>query len=338
MGSNKKEVKKNKNVENKSSNRKDTNILKEFDVKTPMPLMEFLLENLKDLSRNNIKSLLTRKQVAIDGAAVSQFDFMLSKGDVVMIGHHSFRIPLARRKTLDIIYEDKEFIVINKPSGLLSIASDNEKGMTAYRLLMDYYRHEDAHNRIYVVHRLDKDTSGVLMVAKNEEIRDKLQNVWNDIVTKRGYYAIVEGTLEEKQKTIKSWLRPTRTNIMYSSFKPGDGQESITHYKVMKENNGYSLVDVNIDTGRKNQIRVHMKDIGHNVVGDEKYGSTKNPINRLGLHAYELEFTHPVTKKKYCFKAPIPEAFNKVFEDGFVEYKKEDKLKKQSSKTKRKKK
>ena len=155
--------------------KKDTNIIKEFVVKKPCLLMDFLMENLTSLSRNNIKSLLTRKQVAVDGAAVSQFDFMLAKDDVVMIGKNSFRIPLQKRKSLDIIYEDDEFIVINKPSGLLSIASDNEKGMTAYRLLMDYYRRENPHNRIYVVHRLDKDTSGVLMVAKNEEIRDKLQ-------------------------------------------------------------------------------------------------------------------------------------------------------------------
>ena len=316
----KKNIKK-ENYDKSNYIKKDTNIIKEFVVKKPCLLMDFLIENLTSLSRNNIKSLLTRKQVAVDGAAVSQFDFMLAKDDVVMIGKNSFRIPLQKRKSLDIIYEDDEFIVINKPSGLLSIASDNEKGMTAYRLLMDYYRRENPHNRIYVVHRLDKDTSGVLMVAKNEEIRDKLQNVWNDIVLKRGYYAIVEGTLKDKKGTIKSWLRQTKTNIMYSSFKPGDGQESITDYNVIKEKNGYSLVDINLHTGRKNQIRVHMKDIGHNVVGDDKYGSTKNPINRLGLHAYELEFIHPVNKKKYTFKAPIPEKFNDVFKDNFVEYK-----------------
>ena len=155
----KKNMKK-ENYDKSNCVKKDTNIIKEFVVKKPCLLMDFLMENLKSLSRNNIKSLLTRKQVAVDGAAVSQFDFMLAKDDVVMIGKNSFRIPLQKRKSLDIIYEDDEFIVINKPSGLLSIASDNEKGMTAYRLLMDYYRRENPHNRIYVVHRLDKDTSG----------------------------------------------------------------------------------------------------------------------------------------------------------------------------------
>lgn len=315
--------------------KKDNNILYTYIIKESCSLMGFLLANVKGMSRNNIKSLLSRKQVAVNGAAISQFDYQLVKGDEVYIGKKSFRVPQEKRKILDIIYEDDEFIVINKPSGLLSIASDNEKGLTAYRLLMDYYRREDAHNRIYVVHRIDKDTSGVLMVAKNEKIRDLLQNSWNDIVTKRGYYALVEGSVEEDSKTIKSWLRQTSTNLMYSSHKPGDGQESITHYKTITKNKDYSLLDVHIDSGRKNQIRVHMKEMGHNVVGDEKYGSTKNPIKRLGLHAYELEFRHPVSQKTYIFKAKMPEEFNKPFQEGFVEPVKESKYKNNNSKKKK---
>ncbi len=328
---------KSKNIDKKENVKKDQNILYSFNIKENTTLMEFLLTHLNGMSRNNIKSLLSRKQVAVNGAAISQFDYEIVKGDELLIGKKSFRVPQEKRKVLDIIYEDKEFIVINKPSGLLSIASDNEKGLTAYRLLMDYYRREDKHNRIYVVHRIDKDTSGVLMVAKNEEIRDKLQNSWNDIVTKRGYYALVEGKVEEDNKTIKSWLRQSSTNLMYSSRKPGDGQESITHYKTIIKNDNYSLLDVNIDTGRKNQIRVHMKEMGHPVVGDEKYESSKNPIKRLGLHAYELNFIHPVNKKTYKFVAPMPEQFNNPFKDGFVEPKKEIKNNKKNSKNKKRK-
>ena len=297
---------------NPTNKKKDTNVIGEYVVKNPMPLMEFLMLSLKGKSRNNIKSLLSRKQVAIDGAPVSQFDFMLARGDVVMIGKHSFKMAKEKRSSLDIIYEDDEFIVINKPSGLLSIASDNEKGQTAYHLLMDYYRKDDKHNRIFVVHRIDRDTSGVLMVAKNETIRDQLQEVWNDIVTKRGYYAIVEGKVKEKEKTIKSWLKQNSTNLMYSSSRPGDGQLSITHYKVMKQNDNYSLLDVHIDSGRKNQIRVHMKEMGHPIIGDDKYGNKNSPLNRLGLHAYELEFKHPNNGKIYRFVAPMPKEFNNI--------------------------
>lgn len=285
----------------------------EYKVKEPMPLLEFLLSSLKNQSRNNIKSLLTHRQILIDGAPVTQYDFMLSRDDVVMISPAPVRKITNTKEMLDIIYEDDELIAINKPSGLLSIASDREKEITAYRLLMDHVRIQNPRNRIYVVHRIDKDTSGVLIVAKNEKLRDILQDKWNDIVKYRGYYAIVEGTLKEKIGTIKSWLREASTNLMYSSRKPGDGKESITHYEVIKEIPGFSLLKVNIDTGRKNQIRVHMKDIGHNIIGDDRYGSTVNPLNRLGLHAYSLEFIHPIKKKVMCFEANMPKEFISMF-------------------------
>lgn len=285
----------------------------EYKVKEPMPLLEFLLLSLKNQSRNNVKSLLTHRQVLIDGAPVTQYDFMLSKDDVVMISPAPVRKITNTKEMLDIIYEDDELIAINKPSGLLSIASDREKEITAYRLLMDHVRIQNPRNRIYVVHRIDKDTSGVLIVAKNEKLRDILQDKWNDIVKHRGYYAIVEGTLKEKKGTIKSWLREASTNLMYSSRKPGDGKESITHYEVIKEIPGFSLLKVNIDTGRKNQIRVHMKDLGHNIIGDDRYGSTVNPLNRLGLHAYSLEFIHPIKKKVMCFEANMPKEFISMF-------------------------
>ncbi len=289
----------------------------EYKVHEQTPLLEFLLKRITNQSRNNIKSLLSHRQVLVDGAPITQFDFMLAKDDIVMIAPAPVRKITKNSKNdlqkLDIIFENDELIAINKPSGLLSIASDREKEITAYRLLMDYVRTKDPHNRIYVVHRIDKDTSGVLIVAKNERIRDALQDHWNDIVKFRGYYAIVEGNVEEKKKTIKSWLREASTNLMYSSRKPGDGKESITHYQVIKEIDGYSLLDVNIDTGRKNQIRVHMKDIGHNIIGDERYGSTKNPLNRLGLHAYALEFIHPITKKVMRFETPMPNEFVSMF-------------------------
>ena len=301
----------NKNKQRFEHKFKDYTGLRQFPVTKNCELLEFLLETLKGQSRNSVKSLLTNHRVSVDGAPISQYNFQLTKGDVVIISKTPIRKKT--RSNLPIIYENEEFIVINKPSGLLSIASDKEKGSTAYRMLMDYVQQKDKHNRIYVVHRLDEDTSGVLMVAKNEKIRDLLQENWNEIVSKRGYYAIVEGQLKEKQGTIKSYLKKNSQNMMYSSKKAGDGQLAITHYKVLAETDKYSLLDVNIDSGRKNQIRVHLGDLGHHVIGDDKYGNPSNPIKRLGLHAYELDLEHPVNHKQMKFSAPMPKEFLTLF-------------------------
>ena len=290
---------------------KDYKNIREYKVEKECELLEFLLLTFKDQSRNSVKSMLSSHRVAIDGAPISQFNFKLYPGDVVIIS----KTPIHKktRSNLPIIFENEDMIVINKPSGLLSIASDKEKGSTAYRMLTDYVQQKDKHNRVFVVHRLDEDTSGVLMVAKNVKFQQAMQEKWNDIVTKRGYLAIVEGNLKEKQGTIKSYLKKNSQNMMYSSKKQGDGQFAITHYKVLQEIDGYSLLDVHIDTGRKNQIRVHLGEMGHHVIGDDKYGDPSNPIKRLGLHAYELEFKHPYTGKLVKFTAPTPKEFKTLF-------------------------
>lgn len=302
----------NKNKPRTPKNRhKDNNRIREYPVNKECELLEFLFETLKDQSRNSTKSLLSNKRVSVNGAPTSQFDFKLYPHDVVIIS--STPMHSKTRSNLPIIYEDDEIIVINKPSGLLSIASDKEKSSTAYRMLSDYVQQKDKHNRIFVVHRLDEDTSGVLMVAKNPEIQKALQDNWNNIVIKRGYYAIVEGKMENKEGTVTSYLKKNAQNLMYSS-KDKNGQYSITHYKVIKENDKYSLLDVNIDTGRKNQIRVHMGDLGHYVIGDDKYGNPSNPLKRLGLHAYCLELSHPINKKVMKFVSPMPKEFKSLFD------------------------
>jgi 23S rRNA pseudouridine1911/1915/1917 synthase len=290
--------------------------LKQYKVTKECELLEFLLETFKNQSRNSVKSLLSSHRVSVDGAPTSQFNFKLYPEDTVIISNAPIRRKT--RSNLPIIYEDDDIIVINKPSGLLSIASDNEKSSTAYRMLSDYVQQKDKHNRIFVVHRLDEDTSGVLMVAKNVKIQQALQNNWNDIVTKRGYYAIVEGEMEKKSDTIKSYLKKNSQNLMYSSKKTGDGQLAITHYKVIKSNGTYSLLDVNIDTGRKNQIRVHLGEKGHYIIGDDKYGKPANPIKRLGLHAYELDLIHPFTGKLMKFTSPMPKEFGILMDENNV--------------------
>jgi 23S rRNA pseudouridine1911/1915/1917 synthase len=283
---------------------------KEYKVRRDAPLLEYLIKDIQ-FSRNTAKSLLSRHLVSLGGAPISQFDFMLSVGDSLIISRNP--IKAKARKDVPIIYEDDEFIAINKPVGLLSNASETEKNSTAYRMVMDYVQEKDKHNRIFLVHRLDKETSGVLMFCKNEKTRDELQESWNDLVTKRGYFAIVEGRMEKKEDTIINYLRKDREDFMHVVPTGGNGNyRAVTHYKVLQENKKYSLLDVTIDTGRKNQIRVTLGYLGHYVLGDDKYGEPENPINRLCLHAYELSFKHPETGKIYKFDAPTPKEFLKL--------------------------
>ena len=293
--------------------RPNQKLFKEKKVNSNVELLTFLLDNFTSMSRNNIKKLLANQQILVNGAAVRQFDFLLAKGDIVSISPYKVRKDGKRVSKLKILYEDDELIVINKPAGLLTIATDKEKEQTAYRLMMDYVREENPKNRVFVVHRLDKETSGVLLFSKSENLKDLLQDRWNDLVQTREYIAICEGIFNKKEGTRVSYLLPTKTNLMFSSHKPNDGQKANSHYQVIEENEEYSILKVKIDTGRKNQIRVHMKDLGHNVVGDDKYGSEKNPINRLGLHARVLEFEHPVNDKHFKFIADVPKEFLDLF-------------------------
>lgn len=303
----------NKNKKRFKNISKDYKNIKEYKVHKECELLDFLLLTLKGQSRNSVKGLLSHHLISVDGAPISQFDFKLFKDDVVIISNK----PIKKKKQskLPIIYEDDEIIAIDKPSGLLTIPSDKEKGKTVYRLLTDYVQQKDKHNRIFIVHRLDEDTSGVLIVTKNEKLREAWQNKWNDLVIDRGYYAVVEGVMKEKEGTRKSYLKSNSLNLMYSSSDKVHGQLAITHYKVTKECKEYSLLDVHIDSGRKNQIRVHLGDLGHYVIGDDKYGNPANPLKRLGLHAYSLVLKHPFTEKVMTFKSPIPKEFLKLFSE-----------------------
>ncbi len=285
--------------------------IKEYKVKESKELLDYLISNL-GFSRNNAKSLLSHHLVAINGAPVSQFNFILSKDDDLIISKRP--IKRKERSNLPIIFENDEIIAINKPYGLLSVASDKEKSSTAYRMVMDYLQEKDRKARIYVVHRLDKETSGVLMFVKNEKLKEALQEKRNDIVLKRGYYAVVEGVMSKKEDHIVNYLNMNSLNLMYISSKfDKKAQKCITNYKVIKENKKYSLLDVNIETGRKNQIRVTLGSLNHYVLGDDKYGNPENPLNRLCLHAYNLTFINPLDNKKYDFTAPMPKEFLNLF-------------------------
>lgn len=285
-----------------------------FDVREAVLLLPFLLEKYPGKGRNKVKSLLTRGQVMVGNRVVTRHDYPLSVGDKVTIlqtGSIRQREAMAGVK---IVYEDESLLVIDKPPGLLSMATDEEKERTAYHILMDYVQERNPKARIFIVHRLDKETSGLMMFAKTQEVKNYLQNHWKDVVLERCYMALVEGAVKDKQGTIKTWLKESSTRTMYVS-RPGEGDLAITHYQVLESTPEYSLLTVQLDTGRKNQIRVHMQSIGHSVVGDKRYGSRKNPIARLGLHAQILAFTHPVTGETLRFETKIPKQFQRVFRE-----------------------
>ncbi len=282
-----------------------------YPVTEDTTLLPFLLDALKGKSRNNVKSLLSRKLVTVDGHPVSRFDTPLAPGQTVSI----LSVPAPKSDTLPfpILFEDEHLIVVNKPTKLLSVANEKEKTRTAYHMVTDYVKSQHIDNRIYVLHRLDRDTSGVLMFARDPETKELFQSRWNEIVTRRGYKALVEGTPRPERDTIRSYLVETKTHMIFSG-DPGPGaREAITNYEVVKTGGGYSLLDISIDTGRKNQIRVHMKELGCPIAGDKQYGARTNPIGRLCLHANELSFNHPVTGEPVTFLAKTPRDFNRVF-------------------------
>jgi 23S rRNA pseudouridine1911/1915/1917 synthase len=278
----------------------------------PVRLLEFLCESFSDRSKKSIKSLLGQKQIMIGKRIVSRFDYPLEPGmDVLVLKKKASQNSALRRMTL--LYEDEHLMVIEKSAGLLAVATETEKGETAFGILKSHVKKQNHNSQLYVVHRLDRDTSGVMMFSKSKEIQQKLQDNWDDVVTRRIYYAVVEGHVNNAEGEIVSYLKENKSLKVYSSKKTGDGKKAITRYRVLKSNSRYSLLEVALETGRKNQIRVHLHDLGHSIVGDKKYGAATNPFHRLALHAGILEFSHPITGDCMNFETPVPAIFDKLF-------------------------
>ncbi|WP_342388171.1 RluA family pseudouridine synthase [Salinicoccus bachuensis] len=283
----------------------------EWKVQEPTELLKFLFEMMPSRSRKSVKGVLGRGQVYVNGEATTQFNALLHPGDRVEIQSH-FGARNVKIKGIEILHEDDDVIVVEKEAGLLSIASEKENQMTAYRQLSDHVQRSHPKNRVFVVHRLDRDTSGVMMFAKSKNVQQKLQNAWKDAVSERSYIALVEGKVEQ-DGTITSWLTEDKTLTVRSSKNPNHGKKAVTHYKVLKSSRNLSLLKVHLETGRKNQIRVHMQELGHPIVGDKKYGSRSNPIRRMGLHAHVLAFKHPTSGKSLRFESEVPSAFMRNF-------------------------
>lgn len=281
-----------------------------YPVTEPAELLPFLIAHITNRGRNSIKSLLSRGQISVNGKAVTQHNYQLHPGQTVALDMEKI-VQVEELIGLQIVHEDDDIIVIQKDAGLLSIATSEENELTAYRQLMDHVRLSNPKNRIFVVHRLDRDTSGIMMFAKSERIQQALQNTWKDTVKERSYVALVEGSVRKPEGTVSSWLKETSTLKMYSSPHEGDGLHAVTHYKLIQSNRHFSLLEVQLETGRKNQIRVHMADIGHPIAGDKKYGAETKTVGRLGLHARVLSFIHPSSGELLTFESAIPKTFLK---------------------------
>lgn len=283
-----------------------------FTVKHSTELMTFLMEAMSGISRNKVKAMLTHRTVLVDQKITTQYNFLLQPGMKVQIskekGKKEFHSSL-----LKIIYEDAYLIVADKREGLLSIATERQRERTAYSILTEYVQRSARQRRIFIVHRLDKDTSGLMVFAKDEKTKRTLQDNWRQIVTDRRYVAVLSGEMEKEEGTVTSWLKDNQVYVTYSSVNDNGGDRAITHYQVIKRRNNYTLVEVKLETGRKNQIRVHMQNLQHPVIGDIKYGNGDNPIGRLGLHAFKLCFYHPVTKELLNFETPYPASFKQLF-------------------------
>ena len=300
--------------------RKADTILK---VAEPAQLMDFLLAKMGGMAKSSVKQLLGQRRVKVGKAIQTRHDFALKAGDVVTVSSGRGNSQLNHPK-LKIVYEDDDLIVVNKQPGLLTVAATpGSSETTAFSILRAYVKRQNARAGIYVVHRLDRETSGLLVFARSEELQHYMREYWRELVTERTYIALAEGVLEPREGKITTWLTEDKRNaVVYSSPVDDGGDIAITNYKTLRVSNQpsvisnqfYSLVELHLETGRTNQIRVHLASKGCPVVGDRKYGhgNESSPIDRLCLHAKVLAFIHPVTEKTVRFESPVPKEFNRV--------------------------
>lgn len=279
-------------------------------VKENAPLLEYLINNVSE-SRSKLKATLQGRGIAVNGRMVTQFDYQLKAGDKIIISRHKKQNQFKSRY-VKIVYEDRWLVVVEKNIGILSMAAGHSS-LNVKSVLDDYFLKSRQKCRAHVVHRLDRDTSGLMVYAKDIETEQILEHNWHQIVYDRRYVAVVSGEMEQNNGTIANWLKDNKAYITYSSPTDNGGKYAVTHFQVLNCTTEHSLVEYKLETGRKNQIRVHSADMGHPVCGDVKYGNGDDPLHRLCLHAYMLCFTHPVTGEPMEFSTPIPTAFRSLF-------------------------
>lgn len=282
--------------------------LQEIKVSDPTQLLDLLIAKEVRKSRNAIKSLLVHKQIKVNDKLITQFDFELKAGDKVTIMKFDQSRKEKKLTGLKIVFEDDDLIVIDKEAGFLSVSTDKEKQRTVYGVLNQYVKKRNKNLRVFVLHRLDREASGLMVFAKSAELQEMFQRNWDVLVKEHVFTVVVEGRPKEKQGTITSWLTENKNFVMLSSPTDNGGLKSVTHYKTVKSIGRYTMLDISLDTRRKNQIRVQLQSIGHSVVGDKKYGGSNNPIKRIALHAKGLLLKHPTTGGMLEFISTPPKA------------------------------
>lgn len=275
--------------------------------------VEFFARIMPGKSRTSLKQMLSKGLITRGGKVVKRLDTQLLAGDV--IEQHAKPLPQFEMPSgVRVVYEDQWIIVIDKAAGLLTMSTEREARRTAYAYVSSYLKFYDSAAKVFIVHRLDRETSGLLVLAKSEQVQQALQSRWNDEAHERRYMAVVEGVPAERSATIKTHIIEHPKSLKMSVCGDDEGQEAITHYHVLKDNGRYALMDIELSTGRKNQIRVHMQHLGHPIAGDAKYGARSNPAGRLCLHAYKLELQHPILQKTLIFESPTPRELSSIVE------------------------
>lgn len=283
-----------------------------FRVEQPAPLLDWLLQHVHHLSRSKVKATLQGRGIRVDGKVVTQFDYPLKAGQKVTVSRTKQNNSIFKNRYVKIVYEDQYLVVIEKNVGVLSMAAGHSS-LNVKAILDDYFKQTRQKCTAHVVHRLDRDTSGLMVYAKDKRTELLLEEDWHNIVYDRRYVAVVSGEMCETDGVIANWLKDNKAYFTYSSPVDNGGKYAVTHFHVLARSPRYSLVEYRLETGRKNQIRVHSADMGHPVCGDVKYGNGDDIIGRLCLHAYILCFYHPVTHRRMEFATPIPPAFRTVF-------------------------
>ena len=282
-----------------------------YEVKEEKPLLEYLLATIQGQSRSKIKATLQGRGIKVDGKVVTQFDYLLKPGMKVAVSKTK-RNDSFKSRYVKIVYEDRFLVVVEKEVGILSMAAGHSS-LNVKAVLDKYFAQTRQKCRAHVVHRLDRDTSGLMVYAKDLDTEQVFEHNWHDIVFDRRYVAVVSGEVVEEGGTVANWLKDNKAYFTYSSPVDNGGKYAVTHFHTLARTTEHSLVEFKLETGRKNQIRVHSADIGHPVCGDEKYGNGDDPLHRLCLHAFMLCFYHPVTGEPMEFTTPIPTSFRKMF-------------------------
>lgn len=281
-----------------------------YKVEGESTLLQWLLDNIKGESRSKIKATLQGRGVRVDRKTVTQFDYPLKPGMTVSVSK-SKRNDSFKNRYIKIVYEDRWLVVVEKKAGILSMAAGHSS-LNVKTILDQYFQQSRQHCQAHVVHRLDRDTSGLMIYAKDKQTELALEEDWHNIVYDRRYVAVISGEMREDEGTIANWLKDNKAYFTYSSPVDNGGKYAVTHFHVLRRSASHTLVEYRLETGRKNQIRVHSADMGHPVCGDVKYGNGDNPAGRLCLHAYVLCFYHPVNHRRMEFETPIPSEFTAV--------------------------